>query len=189
LPHVWSFHIYAIFCSGPFDFLLGFSGITVVPRTVLPSILMFLSKVYVSRDPALTAFKTTFCHDARLGTLTPVNLIYRDVDGATRSKQIVYSNVKTRIWGLSTRCGNRNCDSLPGNIVYRTRAPGRGDHNHDYVACTCRECKWKSPYVQRPEWLETLGQSFFFMHDYPLNHHQRDTFTSAMVAPAPPRSK
>jgi hypothetical protein len=43
--------------SGPFDFVLGFSGIIVVPTVVVPHIVLFLNKVYVLRIDILKAFK------------------------------------------------------------------------------------------------------------------------------------
>jgi hypothetical protein len=127
----------------------------------------------------------TFCSDVQMGTVTPVNLIYRDSD-MVKSKQIVYSNFKTRVWGLSTRCGNKECESLPGSLVYKCRSGSRGDGNHDWVGCLCTnsKCQWKSPYIKRPDWLQPMANKLFFMHDYPLTAAQRDIFSKAMLPPA-----
>jgi hypothetical protein len=170
----------SVFNSNGFDFLLGFSGISVVPRTVIPSIVQFLSQVYTNRDAPIVAFERAFTNDSRLGALTPVNMMYRE-NGEIRSKQIVYSNFKTRVWGLAPVCGNPHCFGLPGNIVFRPRKTNRGDKNHDFVSCICRACNWGTSYIQRPEWLKPLRRPFFFMHDYPLTRDQEDVFTSAMA--------
>lgn len=155
-----------------------------MPRTVMPTVVQFLAEVFIHRESIPKAV-AVFANNPRLGALTPINIIHR-VEASIKSQQIIYSNFKTRLWGLATRCGNAQCDSLPGNIVYRSCHGQRGDGNHDYVTCSCLACCWSSSWIQRPDWLQPMRQRHFFLHDYPLTPAQRDTFTRAMV---PPRKK
>jgi hypothetical protein len=163
-----------------FDFILGFSGISVLPRAVIPCIIPFLLKVFLARDNVLQSLTTTFTGNTRVGILTNMNLLHRD-NGKIRSQQLVYSNFNMRIWGLEPRCPNPACSNLPYNIKFKARRTDRGDGNHDFVKCKCVQCGWESGYIGRPKWLMALPTPFWFVSDFPLIREQRETFTRQMV--------
>lgn len=169
--------------SNCFTFVLGFSGITIVPTTVVPAIIQFIIRVLLHREPVMASLLHAFTADIRIGSLTPINIIC-NVDGEIISKQLTYSALKTRAWGLEPRCGNQQCISLPGNIHFFLRRSDRGEGNHDFVRCKCVSCHWASGWIQRPAWLMPISEPYFFLHDFPLTQEQRDTFTSAMIPPA-----
>jgi hypothetical protein len=167
--------------SGLFDFVLGFSAVSVLPLTVMPRVLVFVKDVFLNRKHPYDTYSYVF-NDPKLATATPINLIYRD-GAQVLSKQIVYSHYSGRMWGIEPNCGNPDCPNIPGNIKYRTQSSNR-HHNHDFIKCECLHCHWSTPaYVERPHWLKPLKDRFFFVHDYPLSETQASTFTLKMVSP------
>jgi hypothetical protein len=168
-----------------FDFLLGFSGGAVVPSTVVPTVVNFLSRVYLRRDDIFRTFKEAFRADHRVASLTPINLVIKH-QGVLQSWQMVWSQPE-RMWGLEPRCGNPGCNGSHDSVRYKRRKATRGVSFHDYAKCVCNKCQWVSDWVRRPDWLVPLG-GFYFIHEYPLDEVQKTVISSTMHPPNPPNT-
>jgi hypothetical protein len=162
-----------------FDVIIGFNGISVLPRAVLPCIVTFLSKIFITTEDILLSYQSAFGGNTRVGVLTGINILYRH-EGYIKSHLLVYSNFNMRIWGLDPRCPNQDCSRNPCNVKFIDRKPSRGDDNHDFVMCKCLECGFKSGWIGRPDWLWKMPQRFWFMHDFPLLNEHRDVFAAKM---------
>ena len=169
----------SISTSHLFDVIIGFNGISVLPRAVLPCIVTFLSKIFITSEDILTSFQTSFAGNTRVGVLTGINILYRH-EGYIKSCILVYSNFNMRIWGLDPRCPNPDCSRNPCNVKFIDRRGARGDGNHDFVKCKCLECGFKTGWIGRPDWLLVLPQRFWFMHDFPLLNEHRDVIVAQM---------
>jgi hypothetical protein len=161
--------------------MLGWTGTTVVPRSVGPMLTSFVSKVYIERQDVFSAFKEVFSHDVTLGLVSPTVLMWKE-ENVAKCKQIVYSAFKTRVWGLSPTCGNPQCLSIPGNVLFETKKASR-DPYHSFARVRCTECGWVTDYLPRPEWIELVPGHHFFMHDYPLPADHHKYFSSRMHPP------
>jgi hypothetical protein len=162
---------------GFFDFILGFTGTSVVPRIVMLAILRFLNMVYMHKEPLWGSFASTHTFlDHRILTHTPVVLIYHDtITGGVVSRQVIYSTPQARPWGLLPRCGDPGCRSLPGS--FHINGGRHQKKNHPSFQVKCLECNWKSEWLARPSWINEIDDAkFFFWNEYPLTEEQRQYF-------------
>ena len=165
--------------SGPFSFVVGFTGHSIIPSLVVPHLINFVRDVTCFDDDLWESLVKAFTHDHRVASVTDVVLIYRE-KGNIHSRSLVYSNPLSRPWGLNPRCANPQCFSLPGNIAFRVSKSRRGDGNHQFTSCECVACGWRSDFLERPAWVHTTPQRFYFWHDFPLSWEQKNCFTFRM---------
>jgi hypothetical protein len=141
--------------------------------------LNFTNYLFCYGDSIWDSAVKAFTNDHRLGSLTDIVVIFRDGDTVNR-RAITYSNALGRPWGLNPRCGNAECNSLPGNLRFQMAKKDRGDGNHSSLVCFCVQCGWRTKRIMRPNWVVPTKREFYFWHEYPLSSARATYITTQM---------
>jgi hypothetical protein len=151
-------------------FVLGFCGQSVIPTIVVLPLLQFIREVYIHGKDLRDAFRHAWIGHVEALKTTPVVLTYRDKKDLVKSEVLTYSIPHVRIWGLTYNCGNKTCRRFPGDVT--------SDHkgsNHDRAKFRCLRCKWKTSWIDRPEWIHPIpSYPHYFTHHHPLTMAEKD---------------
>ncbi|KDQ05673.1 hypothetical protein BOTBODRAFT_182337 [Botryobasidium botryosum FD-172 SS1] len=175
-----------------FDFVVGFTADTVVPRAINPTLLNFVMSVYVHgrRNSIFDAFVEDFGR-FQPSVFTPVVLITpkaartgkRSVDSPAgglnfaraqgeitdlTAVSLQYSIPRLRPWGMPVpQCMQGTCAGRsPMDATQHERTASR-------VKFSCPTCGRRTGYLERPEWIKPSKTSrFAYYHDHPLSEDQ-----------------
>ncbi|KAG1770824.1 hypothetical protein EV702DRAFT_1049269 [Suillus placidus] len=120
-------------------FVIGFTAHSVQPTMVMPFMLRIAVEIYVHQKPVELAVEevisnwTLLCH-------TPVVLVCWTRRGEFVSRRYLASTPSGSVWGLTPRCGDRNCQAGPGDIKTI-----RGRQKDKHLKFHCNRCGWNSP--------------------------------------------
>jgi hypothetical protein len=153
--------------SEQFSFVLGFRGLSVLPRHVMIAVTDFLRGIFVDGVTIWKACVRAFTANPLVLQHTPLVLIYRE--GTTViSRTLIYSQAKDGVWGITPICTNDQCATQPGDVYSKTHKVHK-TATHSMVSWSCRRCLRTSDKFPRPDWITEVPYKLnFFFYDYPF---------------------
>ncbi|KDQ05834.1 hypothetical protein BOTBODRAFT_182181 [Botryobasidium botryosum FD-172 SS1] len=160
---------YSRIWRGQLDFVVGFTGKTVLSHIVVPSLMDFVSSAYlkIGRPRLLAAFFDAFANKPDPLSYTPAILVRREPGGVVAT-EVRHSQVAQRVWGIRPP----TCPVLPcmGHNTELSPRMSKHDRRHERCYYVCQVCHGRSDYIRLPSRLRRVpGYDFSFHHTFGLH--------------------
>jgi hypothetical protein len=163
-----------------FTFIVGFSGISVIPTSVVHGLLQYLVEVFLMGQDPWKALEMAVAGELELLKHSSVTLLFQK-DGSVQCRTLALSYPPIRMWGiLLPGCPSPTCSAKPLDV--RSELHRKCIVFHEKARFSCKICGFRTGWIKRPSWLHELGAAYprRFWHDSPIHHSHLSSFTTSL---------